>query len=83
MDEPVALHRLDALLEGLGVDALCQLCLVELETTLETSDAPPTADVARCAHQRARGAWRRYASMTTRGESRDIPLARWTTRTRG
>ena len=45
MDDAVALKRLEALLEGVGVDAVCQLCLVGLENA-----SPPTAD-ARCEHR--------------------------------
>ena len=47
MDDAVALKRLEALLEGVGADAVCQLCLVELENSFHDpagAGAPPTAD---------------------------------------
>lgn len=53
MDDAVALKRLEALLEGVGADAVCQLCLVELENASRDpadTGAPPTAD-ATCAHR--------------------------------
>ena len=53
MDDAVALKRLEALLEGVGADAVCQLCLVELENSFHDpagAGAPPTAD-ARCEHR--------------------------------
>ena len=45
MEVAVALKRLEGLLEGVGADAVCQLCLVELENA-----SPSTAD-ARCEHR--------------------------------
>ena len=53
MDDAVALKRLEALLEGVGADAVCQLCLVELENASRDpadAGAPPTAD-SRCEHR--------------------------------
>ena len=53
MDDAVALRRLEALLEGDGANAVCQLCLVELENSFHDpagAGAPPTAG-ARCEHR--------------------------------